>query len=187
MKPSKSMAVAVAMWGTAFAQQDVPLNVSVISGHDVVVSTRDGRGADIRVRVTDSANQPVQDATVTAILPGIGAGGSFRGGHTVSTKTTGSDGLAGFEGISLRRVTGEIPIRIIAHRGRQTASTTVRQNAADTAPASDAGRPRRRLAIMAIAAGGITAGVLAGILGGDDAPPPAFNVTPGSPVTTGPR
>jgi len=187
MTPLKSVVAVLVVCCIAAAQQDVPLNLSVISGHDVVVSTRQGRGADIQVRVTDSANHPVEHATVTAILPGIGAGGSFRGGHTVRTKTTGSDGLAGFEGISLRPVTGEIPIRIVAHRGKQSASTTIRQNAADVAPPAQTGMSKRRIAMLAVAAGGITTGVLVGLIGGNDAAPPPFNVTPGFPVTTGPR
>jgi hypothetical protein len=187
MTPLKSVVAAVAMCGTLLAERDLPLKMAVIAGHDVVVNTRAGRGADIRVRVTDAENQPVEDATVTAILPGVGAGGSFRGGHMIKTKTTDSDGMAGFEGISLRRTEGEIPIRLVAHRGTQSTSTTVRQRATDTALAPDAGLSKRRKIMMAIAAAGVTSAVLVAILGGQDAGPPAFNATPGNPVTTGPR
>jgi hypothetical protein len=46
---------------------------------------------------------------------------------------------------------------------------------------------RRRLALMAIIAGGVTAAILAGTMDGDEPVQPAFNATPGIPVTTGPR
>ena len=187
MTPLKSVMAALVVCGAALAQQDGQLNLSVIAGNDVVVSTRGGRGADIRVRVSDSANRPVENATVTAVLPALGAGGSFRGGHTVKTRTTGSDGLADFEGISLRQIPGDIPIRIVAHRGSQSVSTVVRQKAADSAPVARAGISKRKIAILAIAGGGITTAVLTALLGGAGIPVPAFNVTPGFPATTGPR
>ena len=187
MKPSKRIAAAVMLCGSAFAQQDAPLNVSVLAGHDVVVSTREGRAADVRVRVTDSASQPVDNAAVTAILPTVGAGGSFRGGHTIKTVKSGSDGIVEFSGIRLRPVTGEIPIRIVARHGNQSGSTTIHQKAADIAPSADAPRSKRRLAMIAILAGGAAAAVTALVMDGDEPAHPAFNVTPGNPVTSGPR
>jgi hypothetical protein len=186
MKPLKYVLAAM-MCAAGFAQQDTPLVLSILAGHDVSVSTREGRGADIRVRVTDSANHPVDNAAVTAILPAIGAGGSFRGGDTIKTKTSGSDGTVEFSGIRLRSVTGEIPIRIVARHGKQTGSTMVRQKATDVAPGPETRFSKRRLAMIAILAGGIAGAVVAATMNGDEPTQPAFNVTPGNPVTTGPR
>lgn len=187
MKPPKCLVAAIVVCAAAFAQQDTPLSLSVLAGHDVVVSTREGRGADIRVRVTDSRNQPVDNAAVTAILPAVGAGGSFFFGDTIKTKTSGSDGIVEFSGIHIRSVTGEIPIRIIARHGIQTGSVTVRQKATDTAPGPEARFSKRRIAMIAILAGGVAAAVVVGTMNGDEPSHPAFNVTPGNPVTTGPR
>jgi hypothetical protein len=171
----------------ALAQHTAALSVSVLTGDDVVVSTRNGRGADIKVRVTGLNNQPVEDATVTAVLPGIGAGGSFSGGETVKSKTTGSDGTVDFRGIRIRPVTGDIPIRIVARHGLQVGSTTAHQKAAVVEASSDATFSRRRLAIIGVAAAGATAAILAMTMNGDAPSQPAFTVTPGTPVTTGPR
>ncbi len=179
------MCVAVAV-GSAFAEP-AALSISVLAGDDVSVSTRNGRGADIKVIVTGPDNQPVEDATVTAVLPGIGAGGSFGRGETVKSQTTNSDGAAEFRGIRLRPVAGDIPIRIVARLGQQSGATTIHQKAA-AFDAGDPGSAKRRMAMLAIIGGGATAAVLALTMGGADEPArPPFSVTPGSPVTTGPR
>jgi hypothetical protein len=185
MKLSKFFMCATVAAATALAEP-AALSISVLTGDDVSVSTRNGRGADIRVRITGTNNEPVEHATVTAVLPGIGAGGSFAGGDTVRTKTTSSDGTAEFRGIHIRPVTGDIPIRIVARAGQQFAATTVHQKAADI-EAPEATLSRRRVAMIAILGGGATAAVLALTMGGDEPARPPFNVTPGSPVTTGPR
>jgi hypothetical protein len=179
------MCVAVAA-GSAFAEP-AALSISVLAGDDVSVSTRNGRGADIKVVVTGPDNQPVEDATVTAVLPGIGAGGSFAGGETVKSQITTSDGTAEFRGIRLRPVAGDIPIRIVARHGQQFGATTVHQKAA-AVEAGDPGSAKRRMAMLAIVGGGVSAAVLALTMGGADEPVrPPFNVTPGAPVTAGPR
>jgi hypothetical protein len=188
MKPLNYVMCAIAACGAAWPQ-DASLSVSVLSGNDVVVSTREGRGADIKVRVTGPNNQPLEDATVTAILPAIGAGGSFSGGDTIKSKTTNSEGTVDFTGIHIRPTTGEIPVRIVARLGKQTGSTTAYQKAADVAPPAtpEIRLSRRRMAMFGIIAGGVTAAVLAATLNGDSPSQPAFSVTPGTPVTTGPR
>ena len=186
MKTPKCLVAAV-VCGAAFAQQNTSLSLSVLAGHDVTVSTRERKGADIRVRVTDSANQPVDNAAVTAILPGVGAGGSFRGGDTIKTKTSGSDGTVEFSGIRIRPVAGDIPIRIVARHGKQTGSTTINQKATEVAQDPEARFSRRRIAMIAVLTGGVAAAVIAGSMNGDEPSRPAFNATPGNPVTTGPR
>ena len=187
MTLSKLLLSAVVAACVAFAEPNAALSISVLSGHDAVVSTHGGRGADIKVRVTGADDLPVEHATVTAVLPGIGAGGSFAGGETVKSKLTGSDGIVDFRGIRIRQVTGDIPIRLVARRGQQVGSTTIHQKAANIAPSDDGMFSRRRLTIMGIAAAGVTAAVLAAIIDGDEPAQPAFNVTPGTPITTGPR
>jgi hypothetical protein len=185
--PSKLLLSAVLAAGMAFAEPNAALSISVLTGNDAVVSTQGGRGADIKIRVTGADDQPIEHATVTAVLPGIGAGGSFAGGETVNSKVTGSDGTVDFRGIRIRPVTGDIPIRIVARRGQEVGSTIVHQKAANIAPADEVMFSRRRLTIFGIAAAGVTAAVLAAIIDGDKPAQPAFNVTPGTPTTTGPR
>ena len=187
MRLSKYLFSAVLTCGIAVAQQAASLNISVLTGTDVIVSTREGRGADIKVRITTSNDQPVEDATVTAILPAIGAGGSFTGGDTVKTKTTDSDGTVDFTGIHIRRTTGDIPIRIVARAGIQTGTTTAHQKATNVDLGDRSMVSKRRIALISIIGGGVTAAILAGVMGGDEPAQPAFSVTPGNPVTTGPR
>jgi hypothetical protein len=187
MTLSKLVPSVILACGAAVAEPGAALSVAVLTGDDVVVSTRSGRGADIKVRVTGMDNQPVEHATVTAVLPAIGAGGSFAGGETVKSKTTASDGTVDFRGLRVRRIAGDIPIRIVARRGQHVGSAIAHQKAADTDAGSDAILSKRRIAIIGVAAAGVTAAILAATMNGSEPAQPAFNVTPGAPVTTGPR
>ena len=171
------------------AGPDDELQVNVLGGHDAVVSTAAG-APDIRIRVVDRNSKPVEGASVSAVLPGMGAGGHFRGGDTIATKVTDSDGTVQFSGIHLRKVAGDFTTRILARKGLRSGSTQLTQTASNTA----AVEPKKALLstrnkiIMAVAGAGIAAGIAAAVCCGSEAPSgPTFTVTPGVPTTTGPR
>jgi hypothetical protein len=171
------------------ASPDDELQVNVLGGRDVAVSAPGGRAADIRIQVVDRQSKPVRGATVSAVLPSLGAGGHFRGGETIATKETGADGTVEFSGIHLRKVPGTFTTRILARKGFRTGSTEVTQNASTTAAEPAGGRfSRRTLVMMAVAGAGVAAGVVAATCCGSSGPTaPSLTVTPGAPATTGPR
>lgn len=166
------------------------LQISVLSGNDVVVPAASGRAANIRVRVTDRTSKPVEGALVSAILPAIGTGGHFRGGSTIATKETDSDGNVEFTGIGLRRLTGDFTTQIKARKGEQTGATQARQKVSAAPFAEPKGLfTRKHVIMMAIAGAGVAAGVVAALHDGSNGSTVAsgLTVTPGSPVTGGPR
>jgi hypothetical protein len=189
MKPLSSVLVLCLCANGLSASAEDALRINVLEGHGVAVTAVSHRGADIRLRVTDTDNKPIQGAIVSAILPAIGAGGHFSGGSTIASKETNSDGTVEFSGIRLRDLTGDFTTNIRARKGDRTGSAQVTQKVS-MAPAAEEGPwSRRRVLMVAIAAAGVTAGVLAAILGDSSggAPASALTVTPGSPITGGPR
>ena len=172
-----------------FASAQDALTVSLMNGQDTRTGYAAGRGADVRVRVVDRDQKPVEGATVSAILPAMGVGGHFRGGTTVATTQTDSQGQAEFTGIHLRGLTGDFTTRVLARSGDRTGSASLVQKvSAGTAPPQQGWMSRRRLVILGVAAAGIAAGVVAATYGGESSTPAiGLTVTPGIPVTTGPR
>ena len=170
------------------ASPDDDLQLSVVDGRDAVLSTA-VRAPDIRVRVVDRNSKPVSGASVSAVLPSMGAGGHFRGGETIATQTTDSDGTVQFSGIHLRKVGGDFTTRILARKGYRTGSTELRQTASTAAVERKKGLlSTRNVIIMAVAGAGIAAGIAVTTCCGSNTPStPSFTVTPGSPTTTGPR
>jgi hypothetical protein len=159
------------------------------AGEELQVNVLEGRDAAIRVRVVDRQSKPVSGATVSAVLPSMGAGGHFRGGGTISTKETDSDGTVEFSGIRLRKIPGSFTTRILARKGHRTGSAELTQTATLAPVRSREGRfSRRNVAMMAVAGAGIAAGVVAAACCGASRPEaPQLTVTPGVPTTTGPR
>jgi hypothetical protein len=164
------------------------LQINVLGSRDVVVTTASGREADLRVRVTDRDNRPIAGAIVSAILPPIGPGGHFRDRTTIATQSTDTQGQADFTGIQIRNVLGEFTTTLKARRGESAGSTQVVRKVAPAPPAVDGFFSRRRVLMMSIAAAGIAAAVVTAMYDGESAAPaPGLRVTPGSPITTGPR
>jgi hypothetical protein len=166
------------------------LQINVLSGDAVVVPAASGRAANIRVRVTDRASKPVDGALVSAILPALGVGGHFRGGSTIATKETDSDGNVEFTGIRLRQLTGDFTTQIKARKGESTGAAQARQKVSSAPFAEPKGLfSRKHMLMMAVAGAGVTAGILVATLDGSGGSTPArgITVTPGSPVTGGPR
>jgi hypothetical protein len=146
------------------------------------------------VEVRDQSGRPVPDATVTALLPARGAGAAFTGGSEVTSKQTDSEGRVTFQGMRLRKLEGEFPIRIVAVANGHRTSVTAMQSVEAKAPIAVAPQKRwstRRIAILSII-GATSAALAVGLT--REAPAPAASSgtgsntwTPGFPITTGPR
>ena len=163
------------------------LRIHVLGGHDVAVSAAARKGADIRIRVTDRNDRPVEGAVVSAILPPKGAGGHFRDNTTISTQETDADGNARFTGIRLRNVLGEFSTTLRARRGENVGSAHVLQRVADTPPPPEGFFSKRRTVIMSIAGAGVAAAIVAATYGGSSTIAPSLTVRPGNPVTSASR
>ena len=188
MRTPSILAAIAALCGSLFGQQAAhSLNITVLAGHDVAASIRGDGGPPIRVRVTDG-DKPIENATVTAILPNLGPGGAFRGGDTIRSERTDSNGEAAFPSYRLRRATGDIPVTVVARAGERTGRTLVHQKALDVEPQSRVWT-KRRIAMVAVIGGGAAAAITALFTNAEQAAPvtPAFNARPGQPIVGGPR
>jgi hypothetical protein len=125
---------------------------------------------------------------VSAVLPPRGVGGHFHDGGTIATTHTNADGTADFRGIRLRRTAGDFSTRILARRGDRSGTADVRQTVSLAPDSVEGTFSRKRLIMLAIAGAGVVAGVVAATYNGSgSAPETGMTVTPGSPITTGPR
>lgn len=187
MRTPSILAGFAAFCGSLSAQPAAhTLDIAVLAGHDTAASFRGDAGPRIKVRVTDGS-KPVENATVTAILPNLGAGGVFRGGETIRSEKTDSNGEAAFPGFRLRRIAGDYPVTVVARSGERTGRTVVKQQAVDAEPAR-VFWTRRRVAMAAIVGGGVAAAIAAVLTNAEaQTPTAAFQVRPGQPVAGGPR
>jgi hypothetical protein len=182
-----STALVLGLCGFHASAQDA-LTVDVLSGQDAIVTAATGKGADFRVRVLDRDRKPVQGATVSAVLPAIGVGGHFRGGNTIDTQQTNSQGEAEFTGIHVRKLTGDFTTRVLARSGDRTGTTNVVQKVSTGNRPAEGWTSRRRLVMLGIAGAGVAAAIVVATYGnGSSTQAAGFSVTPGNPVTTGPR
>ena len=188
MKLLSSVLVLGACAFNLSADPNDALQINVLGSRDVIVTTASGREADIRVRVTDRDNRPIAGAVVSAILPPIGVGGHFRDHTTIATESTNTQGEADFKGIRIRNVLGEFTTTLKARSGDSFGSTQIVRKVSPPPPTVEGFFSRRRVLIMSIAAAGVAAAVVTAMYDGESsAPAPGLRVTPGSPVTTGPR
>ena len=183
-----STVLVLGLCGCYASAQDA-LTVDVLSGQDAVVTTTARKGAEFRVRVVDRDRKPVEGAIVSAVLPAIGVGGHFRGGSTIATEQTDSRGEAEFSGIRVRNLSGDFTTRVMARSGARTGTANVVQKVSGSGVAPAAGwLSRKRLIMLGVVGAGVAASVVAATYGGDLTTEAAgFTVTPGNPVTTGPR
>lgn len=193
MKLTRRFAALTVILATLSSQATASdLEITVLRGNDAVLSTRGGRGSEIRARVTDSHNQPIKDAQVTAVLPAIGAGGAFRNGHTTHTMMTNGDGIVEFEGIHVRRVPGDFNVRLIARSGRHSATAFVQQKTTELETSPRTGMlSKRNLVMFGVIGAGVAAGVTAALVSGNSKPatptPATPSLTPGFPIFAGQR
>jgi hypothetical protein len=187
---SSVLVVCLCANGSFAAGADDTLRLNVLTGQDVVVTTATGHGPDIKIRVTDKNSAPVEGATVSVILPAVGSGGHFAGGSTIATRQTDSDGIVDFSGIRLRKLNGDFAVKIRARKESLTGSTQVVEKVSWVAEGPQSFFSPRHVLMMWIAGAGVAAGILAATIGGPNGGTPAaagLTVTPGTPITGGPR
>jgi len=169
------------------------LQIAILEGAGAKNSSLAQEAKPITVEVRNAAGQPLQDATVTAILPPTGPGAAFPWGNEVATKQTGTDGRATFSGMRLRKLSGEFPVRLVAAANGHSTSVIAMQSVSvdEPAPAPPPKRwSNRRIAIVSVAAAGVAAGLIVAFSGSGSSSSQASSgagITAGIPSVTGPH
>ncbi len=173
-----AVALVLALAGPA-AAQDPEIAVIVKEGEGALNNIRAQRAKEPVVLVQDRNERPVQGATVTFLLPELGASGAFPSGTSLIV-TTGEDGLAVGKGLKPNNVVGEVEIRVVASSRGQTARAVIHQTNAAPKVSSSGGK---KTAVLIAVLGGVGAAVAVGVTrGGSD---PATPANPGASISAG--
>jgi hypothetical protein len=181
------------------AVQAVPppplLKVSVLEGDGAINNIRERRAKEPVVRVEDADGKPVQGATVTFLLPALGASALFPNRETTMIVQTDADGRAAGRGMLPNNVAGEFRIRVTASLHGQSATASIRQ--INAAPAQ-AKRGSSKVIVIVVLVAAAGAGAVLGLSRGGGssssaaASPPAAStggstITPGTPSIGAPH
>lgn len=163
--------IRICDWGVVFAflvllsqpgaaQNPAPsasLKLVVIEGEGAINNIRLRRAKEPVVRVVNEDNTPVKGASVTFLLPDMGAAGEFSGGVRSLAVIADQKGEAAGRGLVPNKIPGRFQIRVVASYQGQSVSTAVNQTNAEPGGAEH-GFPKKYLLIGAIA-GAAAAGV----------------------------
>jgi hypothetical protein len=113
-----TLAVLLALPAIAMAEPQrasgPELKIIVVEGDGAINNIRERTARDPVVRVENDDHQPIAGASVTFVLPDLGAGGFFPGGHTSLSTTTDHEGRAAARGLKPNNVAGRFSIRVNA-------------------------------------------------------------------------
>ena len=147
----------------AAPQSAVPgIQIRVMEGDGAINSIRLHRAHDPVVEVVDAGGHPLTGATVTFLLPAMGAGGTFQNNGLSLTTQTDERGMAAGRGLRPNRVAGSFQIRVAASWQSQSASATVMQTNAEPVAKSS----HSKLILILAAVGGAAAAGAAVAAGG---------------------
>lgn len=143
--------------------------------------------APLVVQVLDLSARPADGASVTFRFPLGGPSAQFPNQSQVQTVRTNSDGQAAATGWTANGVPGPFRVRVVAQRGNETGDTVITMINGSAAARAKRDEPKKwwnsgwfKFALIAGAAGGVTAGIL--LTRGNT---PAITVTPGTPTIGG--
>lgn len=163
------------------AETPAALAVTVKEGEGALNNIRALRAKEPVVVVTDAQERPVTGATVTFLLPDLGASGVFPSGTSLMV-TTGSDGVAVGKGLKPNNVVGEFEIRVVASHQGQTARTVIHQTNAAPKVSSGGGSGKKTAVLLAVI-GGAGAAVAVGVTRGGSKSSAA--AAPGTSISAG--
>lgn len=173
-----AMALVLALAASVSAQEP-EIAVVVKEGEGALNNIRTLRAKEPVVLVQDSSERPVKGATVTFLLPELGASGVFPSGTSLIV-TTGEDGLAVGKGLKPNNVVGDVEIRVVASYQGQTARTVIHQTNAAPKASSAGGK---KTAVLLAVIGGVGAAVAVGVTrGGGSSSTPS---NPGASISAG--
>ncbi len=187
--PLATQAVAVLLCTVLARAATVP-RIEVVEGDGAINNIRLHHAKEPVVRVVDQDGHPLPNISVTFILPGTGAGGTFADGKNSLTVMTDSAGQAVGRGLKPNGSAGQFQIRVTASILGQVATADISQTNAEPA---HTGVSSKTLLILAVVGGAAAAGA-AVALGGKSSsssssqpPPSGVVITPGSPTIGPPK
>ncbi len=150
------------------------LKISILDGQGAVNNIKQRQAREPVVRITDENDRPIGGALVTFTLPQNGPGAVFSNGARTLTVSTNPNGVAQAGAMTVNTTKGDFVINVLASHEESTATAVIGQtNIGVGLSALSIG-----LIVGAVAAGTVTAVVLA--TGNGDSP------SPSSPTTIGP-
>ncbi len=160
------------------------IHIRIVQGDGAINSIRLHRGHDPVAQVLHNDGEPLSGATVTFLLPASGPGGVFERSGLSFTTQTDARGFAAARGLAPNRTPGPFRIRVVASWRGQAANASVSQTNADPVAAS---RKGRKIAILALIAGGIAGGAAAALAhgGGAGSTAAATGAAQGGPIPAG--
>jgi hypothetical protein len=156
----------LAWTGLAAAPQTAPassIQIRVVEGEGAINSIRLHRAHDPVIQVVDRDGQAVAGATVTFILPAMGASGTFQDNGLSLTVDTDGRGMAAARGMRPNRLEGAFRIRVTASWQGQSAGAEITERNAE--PVIKSGNSKK-IAILALIGGAAAAGVAVAAHGG---------------------
>lgn len=188
MKPKWAAAALVVALSCSVRAQVAILQIQIIDGEGGVHTPGARSTRPLTVEVTDETGRPVAHAAVSFHLPDEGPGGVFNNGLRTDVATTDERGRASLRGWQLNRMPGRFQIRITALKEQATAGTVSFQYiaepaggaAAKTAVTGGGGSHSHAkwLVIVALVAGGATAGLVVARPGTTPASTPSLTIGP---------
>jgi hypothetical protein len=176
------------------AEPPAQLNIVIVEGEGAVNNLRQRVVREPIVRVEDQNHKPVAGATVSFLLPGNGAGGTFANGAKLLTATTDANGQAVARGIKANNVAGQYQIHVTASLGAVTATAVISQaNAAVAAVAGGAAAgaaiSTKLIVVLAIVGAAAAAGAAVAVTrgGSTSTTPPTTALSPGTPSVGAPH
>lgn len=175
------------------AELPAQLNIVIVEGEGAVNNLRQRVVREPIVRVEDQNHKPVAGATVSFLLPGNGAGGTFANGAKLLTATTDANGQAVARGIKANNVAGQYQIHVTASVGKVTATATISlANAAAAVAggvAAGAAISTKLIVVLAIVGAAAAAGAAVAVTrgGSTSTTQPATALSPGSPSVGAPH
>jgi hypothetical protein len=199
-----SFVISVPFAPLAGAQTGLKISLVIVEGEGAINNVRQRTARQPIVQVEDENHKPIAGAAVLFTLPTQGAGGTFAGGAHTLTVMTDKNGRASTHGFRPNAIEGQFLINVSASYLGQTASAVISQGsvalagaagaagatgATAGAAASGARISGKLIAILAVGAAAVAAGVIAATRGGQATvtTTPTTTVTPGTGTVGPPR
>ncbi len=139
------------------------IEIRIVQGDGAINSIRLHRGHDPVVQITDLSGSPLTGVTVTFLLPATGPGGTFQNQGLSVTTQSDLQGFAAAHRMIPNRIAGTFHIRVVANWRGQAANAAIPQTNADPVVGSKRGK---KIAIIALIAGGVAGGAAAALAHG---------------------
>ncbi len=152
----------------ATAQSQSTLTLRVVQGDNAINSIRMRRGHDPVVQVLDSPGEPLDNATVSFLLPSTGPSATFGDSGVSLTVQTDSRGIATGRGLMPNRIEGQFRIRATASWRGESASATLTQT--NTEASATSSSRSKWIAIVAAIGGAAAGGIVFATRGGSSDP-----------------